>query len=179
LQLEAHDYWNCTSSRGAEALLSDAFTCDETSFYDYVSLFMRAKGGKSGDSGSDRGGAGGGAPPGGGPTSGPQRPSGTGAASSKQDEDFDFTSVLALTTDGEILCCPLRSFYGLLASSKDLPPSREWGDGGQHNKPGGPQGKGDGGVALPMSVAVIDTRIRYPAPSFDDVSLPLNVPIME
>jgi hypothetical protein len=171
--LGAHDYWNCTDSREAALLLTPDFTCEETPFYEYLTLFMRAKGGNSTDGG------GGGTPPGDDPLSGPLGPPGSGGPlSSKKEDDLDFTNVLALTEEGGILCCPLREFHALLLPRMPPPPAPDFGDGGMRVKPNGPPGKGNGGLGMQLPELVIDRRVPISAPSWSEIGYPVNVPEM-
>jgi hypothetical protein len=144
LAIGAHDYWRVAEGRAVGELLSESYTCDEITFFNYLKIFMKAKGNGEVPPGNS-----GGVDPknGGGNPKDPKDPVG-GPAILNDDKSLDFLNVIAIVSEGkEIFSAPLRDFYALLKISKSAPPPPLSGTGGGGPDDPPPHGKGDAGAA--------------------------------
>lgn len=174
MALAAHDYWVSNESRKVEELLTK-FTCDEQSFYEYLTVFMKAKGGGA-NPGTDSGGGNGGASPGPDTPRGPHSPTDKKSDEQKKEIELDFTNVLAIVNQKEILCCPVREFYSLLKAGKQKPSDPMDGDDGQGDKPVGPTTKGGGGLAMEIAEIATEAIEQQAEIAWQEMGMLVNEP---
>lgn len=140
IDLGACDYWKNDKDRVIDDLLTK-FSVEEQPFFEYVKLFVRAKGGaKRGrpPKGGEGGGKNGGDPT---PNRDDKGPKGGGNVRTEEVEaDLQFTNVLGITVEGEgkgkIFFAPLLACYDVFLSNDADPPASEVAtDGGPRPGP--------------------------------------------
>jgi len=171
ITLGAHDYWDSAASRTLNSLLATG-TRDGDLFFQYIKLFVAAKGGgKDGDRGSNGGGPD--APPDDdkptSPTGGPDKR----VDPSKKNDNISFMNVLAVTVEKGIFCCPLDEFHSLITSSDDSGPGS---DGSPPSMPpSGPRGR-DGAEVMIHIQKNLDTFDLLKDPAQRELAMLLNEP---